>query len=452
MDEVERLIRTIFLLHGETRKIPLTLEGKRIYDYNEDYIMQKLLYRYELIEHITKRGYTQEQAEKMIAECWLRGIINMVSMDPQPPKKDRDIFIMANEEYWVEEEEGLLSDYVREEIVEREIREYVLDHTLNEHDEHEEKIREVYYEHNRKVLRRETLIHGLMKRGYTLEQAEKLLEEYTTAEIPEEEKRNWDEADKIFRRPEYKPLRYHKLYVDLKLTGEKNERGMYKSIFTEIPDSFEIMQYEEWELREYGDILLLRLDGVFIHGTRKVPFKTIKRILKDAEKQGRKTLTKRELKERIMEECGATEEEADVAIHAAEATFKIRTMDPTLRELWNLEPFKEVEYYWSGTTLWYPPLTLQDRAFNPIRRIFTQAEKDGKEWLTRRELVEKAYEIYREEYYAYSPVPRVVTRELAEDLVEDAEELLLIDSKQENGETLYRLNHQIVNQLKKIYY
>jgi len=32
------------------------------------------------------------------------------------------------------------------------------------------------------------------------------------------------------------------------------------------------------------------------------------------------------------------------------------------------------------------------------------------------------------------------------------QELLLIDSKQENGETLYRLNHQIVNQLKKIYY
>ncbi|MHA1261708.1 MAG: hypothetical protein ACTSSA_06350 [Candidatus Freyarchaeota archaeon] len=109
MDEVEQLVRTIFFTHGSTRKIPLDEEEQWNYDYNEDHIAQRLLYRHELREQIMRKGYTREQAEKMISECWLRGIIDEVSTDPRPCKNDRDRFIMANEEYWVEREGDFLS-------------------------------------------------------------------------------------------------------------------------------------------------------------------------------------------------------------------------------------------------------------------------------------------------------------------------------------------------------
>ncbi|MEM3564923.1 MAG: hypothetical protein QXR19_16970 [Candidatus Jordarchaeaceae archaeon] len=114
------------------------------------------------------------------------------------------------------------------------------------------------------------------------------------------------------------------------------------------------MQPPEWHLEEYLDIYLLRRGDGYIYGTKKVPFKTIRKIFTEAEKQGKKTLTKTQLKQKIIQECNTTEE-AETAIHAAELTYKIRTIN--LRKIWNMEPFKEVKYYWSGTTIGYLPFT-----------------------------------------------------------------------------------------------
>ena len=221
MDEVEQLVRTIFFTHGSTRKIPLDEEEQWNYDYNEDHIAQRLLYRHELREQIMRKGYTREQAEKMISECWLRGIIDEVSTDPRPCKNDRDRFIMANEEYWVEREGDFLLNYVFDDIRNSEVRKYVLDYPLHEDDVHAKRIRDVYHEHNQKVLSRKTLIRGLLRKGYTWKQAKNLIEKYTAFETSEEEKKNRDEADRIFKRPEYKPLKHHKLYRIFKSTGRK---------------------------------------------------------------------------------------------------------------------------------------------------------------------------------------------------------------------------------------
>ncbi|MEX2704050.1 MAG: hypothetical protein Q6352_002130 [Candidatus Freyrarchaeum guaymaensis] len=448
MDEVEQLVRTIFFTHGSTRKIPLDEEEQWNYDYNEDHIAQRLLYRHELREQIMRKGYTREQAEKMISECWLRGIIDEVSTDPRPCKNDRDRFIMANEEYWVEREGDFLLNYVFDDIRNSEVRKYVLDYPLHEDDVHEKRIREVYHEHNQKVLSRKTLIRGLLRKGYTWKQAKNLIEKYTAFETSEEEKKNRDEADRIFKRPEYKPLKHHKLYRIFKSTGRKKGPPGFEEeefTYTEIPDSFEMMQREEWELEENGEVKLPWNKQETHPRNQKDSIQKNQKNLEGSRKKGRKTLTKKELKQKIIAECNATEEEAEKAIHAAEATFKIRAVTPALQEIWNLEPYEGVEYYWSGTTLEYPPFTLQDRIFNPIKRILTEAEKEGKKWLTRGELVEKAYEYFKEHKFGYRATPRTITKEFVEDLIEDAEELLLITSKQHNGKVLYQLNHQIAS-------
>ena len=115
------------------------------------------------------------------------------------------------------------------------------------------------------------------------------------------------------------------------------------------------MQIEEWKLKEYEDLNYLRQSGRYIYGTRKIPFRAIRKIFRDAENQGKRTLKRNELIRKIVKECNATEKEAEIATHGAELTFKIRAVTPALRKIWRLGPFKrEVEYYWSGTTSEYP--------------------------------------------------------------------------------------------------
>lgn len=442
MDEVERLIRTIFITHGRTRKISIEEREISCYDYEEDYIIQKLLYRHELREYIMKEGYTREQAEKIISESVVREILDGAGIDLRPKTQEKDQYVMANEEHFVEDELEHLRYTVCEEIMETEVKDYVLESKFHRNDKDEEKLREIYAEHNKKELTREQLVKELMKKGYNPEEAEQLLNRYTTIETKEEDKKSWDEADKLFKRPEYKPLKH---YENKRIVKRKND----DIIVTDIPDCYEIMQIEEWELHEYAELNRLRSNRRYIYGTKKVPFRIIRKILREAEKQGRKTLIYSQLKQRIIEECKATEEEAKTAIYGAEITFKIRAMDPTLRKIWNLEPIEEVEYYWTGTTSGYPPFTLQDNVFNPIKQTLTEAEKEGKEGLTREELVEKAFEPYQKYKYSYRSVPiRAVTREFIEERIEDAEEILLITAitTTQNGEkTKYKLNKQIQN-------
>ena len=61
-----------------------------------------------------------------------------------------------------------------------------------------------------------------------------------------------------------------------------------------------------------------------------------------------------ELEQRIVEECGVTEGEAEIAIYGALRTFKIREASPP-RETWGQRPVRKKEYYWSGTSCKYPP-------------------------------------------------------------------------------------------------
>ncbi|MEM3564837.1 MAG: hypothetical protein QXR19_16520 [Candidatus Jordarchaeaceae archaeon] len=105
-----------------------------------------------------------------------------------------------------------------------------------------------------------------------------------------------------------------------------------------------------------------------------MPFRAIRRIFREAERRGKKTLTKSELKQEIMRECNVTEEAAETAIYGAKLTFKIRALAGVFWEMWGVEPFTgEPRYYWSGTTAWYPPFTYQDRIFTLITRALQEA-------------------------------------------------------------------------------
>ncbi len=265
-------------------------------------------------------------------------------------------------------------------------------------------------------------------------------------------KKNWNTAEKLFRRPEYKPLKHHENKRIVKLKNrDKNILEVTNEgiIVIDIPDCYEIMQIEEWLLREYEELSLLRRHREYIFGTEKVSFRTIRKILWEAETQG-KNLTHNEFKQRIIEECGVTEGEAEMAIYGALRTFKIRSATPP-RETWNQKPVRKKEYYWSGTSCKYPPLTLQDKALNPIKKVFTEAEKQGKTTLTHKELVEKALQAYKEyeEDKDNETYTKKVNREYVVMMIEEAEELLLITPKKEKNEVTYRLNHQILKQKTK---
>ncbi|MEX2751852.1 MAG: hypothetical protein Q6366_008170, partial [Candidatus Freyarchaeota archaeon] len=217
-----------------------------------------------------------------------------------------------------------------------------------------------------------------------------------------------------------------------------------------VKDSYEIMQPIEWYSRDYSEVYSLRGWG-YVYGARKVPFRVMRRIFREAEKRGRKTLTESELKREIMRECGVTEEEAEMAIYGADLTFKIRALVSPLWEMWSMEPFAgERRYYWSGTTAGYPPFTYQDRIFTLITRTLLEAEAEGRQALTHGELVSGVYRNY--EGYRWKPRAismRALELEFVETLIEDAEELQIIIAQRENGEIKYRLNHQIFDAIQK---
>lgn len=440
MRETERMVREIFLVHGETEKFPLeeAYAGKDedgepifvdMYDYEEDYMIEKRLTHIELKKHIMKRGYTEEQAEKIILKCCVRGTIGCVIMNQ---KRENDIYALVNEEHWVEDEHSSLRHLVINIYGNSEVKDYVLKDAFNWNDTDEKKIREVFHEHNTKHLTRQQLTQGLVKRGYTPQEAQKLIEKYTTKEEEKPPGSWWPDLDeRQVKKPEYKPLRHHE------------ERIIFHSEYdyTTIPDCLEIMQPEEWLLPEYADLIELRYDRWCIHGTQNIPFRKIREILRrNEEREGRST-PHSELKRELMRECGASEEEAEMAIYAALRTFKIReTITP------GKGGHPEPKYHWSGTTGIYPPLTLQDRVFNPIKEIFGEAEKHGKTTLTREELVQKALEAYKKyEKHSLTHAKKPIDREYTETLIQEAEELLLIKPVQGG----YQLNKQVLENLNK---
>ena len=438
----ERMVREILLVHGKTDKIPLkkVYAGKDedgeetfldIYDYEEDYKIRKRLCRKKLREHIMRKGYTEKQADEIILDCVVRGVIDRISVEDN---RDMEEFILANEEHWVEMEVSSLWGIV-EEYMNLEVKDYVLEDAFNWDDKDEEKIREVFHEHNTKHLTRQQLTEGLAKKGYTPQEAQKLIENYTTQERNEEEEPDWwlNTAEYIFKRPEYKPLRHHEERIIFH--GEYN--------YTTMPDCLEIMQPEEWLLSEYSNLIHLRYDRWYIHGTQNIPFRKIREILRRNEEQQGRSTPHTELKKELMRECGASEDEAEMAIYAALRTFKIRENTTHVEE--DGQP-EEPEYYWSGTTGIYPPLTLQDRVLNPIKKVFMEAEKQGKTTLTKEELVERALQAYKE-YDEKEPFSETYTTkidtEYTQTMIEEAEELLLIKPVQGG----YQLNKPALENL-----
>jgi hypothetical protein len=199
---------------------------------------------------------------------------------------------------------------------------------------------------NKKEISKTKLIQQLKEKGYTDEEAEQIIQKYTHKK---EETTKWD-AKKLFHKPKYKPLKHHTRTIT-KLDIQ-NEALIAREI---SEDYYEITEKEEWILKEYSELGHLRVFGDFIFGTDKVPFRTIKKILQKAWNQGKKALTHKELKQKIIDECKVTEKDAEIAIDVTLRTFKITELDPDLEKIWKMEHTNELKYFWSGTTNEYPP-------------------------------------------------------------------------------------------------
>ena len=426
MDERQRIVREIFLKNGKDRKFPIREEDWKYYDYEEEEVIRKELTRGNLKNLLIDKGYTEEEAKEIIRECWLRNILTIMGIGSSPSQEE-NICLMINEEHLVKDIVKSFEYEVYEMVkdVGEEIKDYIVDAVFDENDEDEIKLREVYAEQNKKELSKTELIQQLQEKGYTNEEAEQLIQKYTNEEV--EKTGRWN-VEYLFRKPEYKPLNHHK-----KIKSKLNMQSEELIVSKISEDYYEITIKEEWQLKEYYEILHLRgRDTIF--GTDKVPFIIIKRIFQKAWGQGKKAHTHKELKHKIMEECGVTGEEAEIAIYVAFRTFKITELNQALEKIWKMEHTNELKYFWSGTTNEYPPYTTQDRIFNPIKEIFKEAKKHGKETLTHEELVQEVLKTYRnlQKKHEFDQT-RKVNKELAETLIEDAESLLLIETKDQKG-------------------
>lgn len=428
MDERQRIIREIFQKNGEDWRFPIYKEDWGYYDYAVKKIIRKALTQGELKNLLAEKGYSEAEAEEIIRECELRGIIELKGVGYNSSGDD-DTYMTVNEEDLVAEKVDDLIYHIHElrKELEEEIKDYIVDAVFDENDEDEIRLGEVYAEQNRKELSKTKLIQCLKEKGYTDGEAEQLIQRYTQKE--EEKTGKW-RVEHLFRKPEYKPLKHcRRMRTELDVVnGKLIGRDKWE-------DYYEITEKEEWLVDEYEDVHFLRIFEEFILGTDKVSFRTIKRIFQEAWEQGKKALTHEELRQRIMEACDVTTAEAEIAIDVALRTFKIRELDQELEEIWRMKRTKELKFFWSGTTNEYPPLTTQDRIFNHLKEIFIEARKQGKETLSHEELVREALKTYQKlkKEHVFTQV-REVDRELIETLIEDAESLLFIKTTNENGE------------------
>lgn len=385
----------------------------------------------EIIKLFTENGYTEEEARKLLEEHedqvllpYFKGEEYFVSETPKNSEDTTTIYTIMDEcdlaDYYLKVFEKKLDEMYKEDPLK-----YIMEGTFDVADRTERLIRTIYAKKNTIFLTKHTLISQLMDRkNYTSEEAEKIIKKYQdhqilcyynpyidikqyklkdpnrgTADLVEAFQRAnnyegdgtgiWLDEDLLI----YLIIEQNITENDARKAIEQNSKILETRTKPTKKEGYRIKRIEDllinWaiECRDAQEMIEEGETGS-TQATQNVQYKDIREIFKQALEQGRKTLTYKEIIQKIQEKCKINPEEADTAFWTALKTFKIT---PEFEKNKN-QKWKDKEYWWSGPSDYFPP--------RPLDTIKLEDEEDHIiEHIRKQHMIEKLSQEVSEEHY-----------------------------------------------------
>nr|MDO8090774.1 hypothetical protein [Candidatus Sigynarchaeota archaeon] len=342
----------LFKENGITEK-----EAKKLLDEHEDEIMLPYFKKGVLLEPTDGVDHIRIHTYDMMDECDLA-------------------------EYYLTVLDKQLSDRYNEDP-----KKFIMEGMFDETNETERLIRKIYADERHWFVTKHKLIYQLMNRGNnTREKAEKVIREhqerrvlsYRTKYINVKQyrlkKRNphsplWDVFKSIANLKDETQiwvdedlllcaLTEVKPETDARTLIEENLENLETRTTHDMREGYEINTLEnlllDWADECTNEQRIMGSAGqeegsryVILH----IEFKDIREIFKEAYTQGRKTLTHKEITDKIAEKFGLSHKESEEVFWAALSTFKIRpAWEKNKGKKW-----EEKEYWWGGTCDYHPP-------------------------------------------------------------------------------------------------
>ncbi|MGQ9720342.1 MAG: hypothetical protein ACUVXA_03360 [Candidatus Jordarchaeum sp.] len=347
--------------------------------------------REELKQKLKEAGYTDEEAEKILTEHVEEVIIPYFEEIEHIRSNNTTTtsYLITSEDKLVKYHYDKLEPKV-ERRWEMEPRDYVPQDMVDETDETEHKIREIYATRNVEQIRETEFLQEMKKRGYSESEIQELIKKYIKKHI-------LDTGVDVEKIPAYRyewGLAYNHLNIEPeglekvikelyneaktdhlettelieRLTKKKYTKDQAEQIIKKLEQekclSYSPIEMEQkvyvithpdiWRYEEYQKYLQMKYcEGIYQEGIREtnatwnIKFKDIKELLQQAEKNGQKYVKHTELVKKLAEKCKTTEEEAEIAVETAELYFKIETKP-------NQTKGEEKEYWWRGIADGYP--------------------------------------------------------------------------------------------------
>lgn len=353
--------------------------------------MWKIYSHQELVKKLEEAGYTDKEAEQILkkhTEEVIKPYFEEIE-DVDPNNKTTTSYITTGEDELIEHYYEKLEPKV-ERRWKMEAKDYVLQDIVDETDETEHKIREIYTTKNVKKIRETDLLQEMKKIGYSENETQELIKKYAKKHIlrPSVDVEKipayrypWGLAynhlkiepkgqEKIIKEiyDEAKTGRLQKTELIEQLAKRKYTKEQAEQIIKKLEQEnslsnspievehkiYIITHPDVWRYQEYQEYLQMKYyHGEFeveireANATRNIKFKDIREILQQAEKNGQKYVKHTELVQKLINRLKTTEEEAETAIETAELYFKIETKPNQTKE-------EEKEYWWRGIADDYP--------------------------------------------------------------------------------------------------
>ncbi|MEX2722611.1 MAG: hypothetical protein Q6367_001845 [Candidatus Freyarchaeota archaeon] len=378
VERARNLIKELFMKHA--------VEGDKGYwsaFYKKD----------EIIKIFTENGYTKEEARKLLEEneVMLPYFKGEEYYEPETPENTEPTIITV---YTIMDECDLAEYYYEDypyklgEMYDEDPQKYIMGGTFNIADRTERIIRAIYAKKKTRFLTKHTLISKLMDREIcTGEEAEEIIEKYRNRQVLSRDSRLVDMKQyKLLNSEESAASLAYAFQMANDYRGDGTGFWLDEDVLIYLIIEQNITEEDAEEIIERsGEFLetrtktvskevymINRMEDLLVdwaldckidqetmgegemgspQATRNVQYKDIREIFKQAYQQGRKTLTYREIIQKIQEKCGVSREEAGKAFWNALQTFKITPeFEKNVDKKWI-----EKEYWWSGTSDHHPP-------------------------------------------------------------------------------------------------
>lgn len=377
IEQARKVIRELFMKHS------LEGEGGMWIDYKKE----------EIVELLIENGFTEENARKILDEhedeIMLPYFRSRILLEPTEGADYTQIPI-----YEMMDECDLAECYLT--VISKQVSDrynenpekFIMEGIFDETDETEKLIRRICADDKKDYITKHKLTHQLMSRGnHTREEAEKIIKEYQERKILSYgakyanvkqyrlKKRNlvspvvdafqktvkysgdedpiWVDEDLLFC-----TLNQMKPETDAKTLVEKNSENLETRTTNDIREGYEINNLEDL-LLDWADDCIdaqnLMKEEEKEEGSKyaiwHIEFRDIREIFKEAFRQGKKTLTYKEVINKVAEKFELNQKESDEVFWATLSTFKIwPAWEKNQGKKW-----EEKEYWWGGSCDYFPP-------------------------------------------------------------------------------------------------